>query len=699
MLLSMDYSGCGVQVDLPLHAASGLLTLAFCVCADTGGPTRPLHLSHLNDADLDAGATLLQLFSTAAAVEPPPPKASKSRNNVVSVQARDEPGAAPVMNPPDSGEGWAWEPSCHVGLLTYHDGRKRWYHCTQCKYFNDRLYHSKMHYQRIHVNQGKSMPRKRKYMEPAGSVAGEASALPPQHVQQPEPKYSRVRQPGDKWLKTVAPGKGQDASSSGFRYQSIKDRLKSEDDSTNSYSEEAQAASEDAPSTPSEDYMPSAAERERTERELQLSATEKQLYCWEPKDAIQRGVDKGSTPRKFYPVYSFQDATAAPSAVAAKPAATQGACSTGSAAALSVVTNLPEVGSTAGRGEGIAALAARSKNVTWWWHNPRDKDSVDAGVITPASSHSTLAATPGVSSAKQGIFQAGSGTQQATPVRGSETASHHPRKGSAPKHLEDDITALSMIMAESATSSQDTIMTPQNEGDLASSILLALANGGTKESPAASAPRGRGTAKEPTSDDSGALASVLVDLPRFDGKGKKTAAVKDMLTKAAAKSDTRGAAESAKAGDDTAAAVGRRKSAGAATAARGGGAGVAGGEGAAARRGSPQAARAPFAQGKKRVWKRWDPAEEAELERAVAIHGTKDWMAIVEVGAVMCAVDCPCVCVRAVTRRAAGRHGQLSVSALSGNRMGVRNDIVFGAGDEYGAVSEAAAGPLERHQK
>ena len=73
---------------------------------------------------------------------------------------------------------------------------------------------------RMRVNQGKSMPRKRKYMEPAGSRAGEAAALPPQHVQQPEPKYSRTRQPGDKWLKTVAT---QDATSSGFRYQSVKE--------------------------------------------------------------------------------------------------------------------------------------------------------------------------------------------------------------------------------------------------------------------------------------------------------------------------------------------------------------------------------------------------------------------------------------------------------------------------------------------
>lgn len=57
---------------------------------------------------------------------------------------------------------WAWEESCHEGLLTFHDGKKRWYHCTTCQYFNDRLYHSKMHYERIHVRQGKSMPRKRK---------------------------------------------------------------------------------------------------------------------------------------------------------------------------------------------------------------------------------------------------------------------------------------------------------------------------------------------------------------------------------------------------------------------------------------------------------------------------------------------------------------------------------------------------------
>eukprot|EP00282_Hemiselmis_andersenii_P014835 CAMPEP_0114111382 /NCGR_PEP_ID=MMETSP0043_2-20121206/1825_1 /TAXON_ID=464988 /ORGANISM="Hemiselmis andersenii, Strain CCMP644" /LENGTH=163 /DNA_ID=CAMNT_0001203413 /DNA_START=21 /DNA_END=509 /DNA_ORIENTATION=+ len=44
----------------------------------------------------------------------------------------------------------SWEQSEHEGLLTaLQGGRKRWFHCTKCSYFNDRLYHSKMHYERI----------------------------------------------------------------------------------------------------------------------------------------------------------------------------------------------------------------------------------------------------------------------------------------------------------------------------------------------------------------------------------------------------------------------------------------------------------------------------------------------------------------------------------------------------------------------
>jgi len=63
-----------------------------------------------------------------------------------------------------------WVP-CHnrPEILTYLDGRKRWFHCSNCAYFSDRAYHAQMHYQRIHVNQGRSAPRKRKYAEGPGN--------------------------------------------------------------------------------------------------------------------------------------------------------------------------------------------------------------------------------------------------------------------------------------------------------------------------------------------------------------------------------------------------------------------------------------------------------------------------------------------------------------------------------------------------
>lgn len=61
---------------------------------------------------------------------------------------------------------WNWTPcENRPELLTFHDGQKRWFHCSKCEYWNDRLYHTKMHYERIHVKQGRSMPRKRKYVE------------------------------------------------------------------------------------------------------------------------------------------------------------------------------------------------------------------------------------------------------------------------------------------------------------------------------------------------------------------------------------------------------------------------------------------------------------------------------------------------------------------------------------------------------
>ena len=62
--------------------------------------------------------------------------------------------SAPGLRHPDT-SGWNWQPcENRPELLTYHDGRKRWFHCSKCEYWNDRLYHTKMHYERIHVKQG-----------------------------------------------------------------------------------------------------------------------------------------------------------------------------------------------------------------------------------------------------------------------------------------------------------------------------------------------------------------------------------------------------------------------------------------------------------------------------------------------------------------------------------------------------------------
>jgi hypothetical protein len=47
--------------------------------------------------------------------------------------------------------------------------------------------------------------------------------------------------------------------------------------------------------------------------------------------------------------------------------------------------------------------------------------------------------------------------------------------------------------------------------------------------------------------------------------------------------------------------------------------------------GSGGAANAASSRGKKRVWKRWDATEEEALQRAVEMHGTKDWTAIKQV--------------------------------------------------------------------
>ena len=80
-----------------------------------------------------------------------------------------------------------WQLSQYEGLYTYHDGTKRWFHCISCQYYSDRLYHSKMHYQRIHINGGKAMEKKRKFIQ----LGDEDQAPPPK----PPSKVSKTTQP------------------------------------------------------------------------------------------------------------------------------------------------------------------------------------------------------------------------------------------------------------------------------------------------------------------------------------------------------------------------------------------------------------------------------------------------------------------------------------------------------------------------
>lgn len=96
-------------------------------------------------------------------------------------------GRALEVSSDSPGPNTQWEKSEHDGLLTYHDGRKWWFHCQCCDYLNDRLYHTKMHYQRIHVQEGKAMTRKRKY---PGSESG---SLPAVTIVKPSARSPRVK--------------------------------------------------------------------------------------------------------------------------------------------------------------------------------------------------------------------------------------------------------------------------------------------------------------------------------------------------------------------------------------------------------------------------------------------------------------------------------------------------------------------------
>jgi len=79
-------------------------------------------------------------------------------------------GSKGAVPPPLSAGGW--QKSEHTGLMSTWFQHKRWYHCELCDYLNDRLYHSKMHYERIHVKKGKQQFHKRKHTNALDSPAG-----------------------------------------------------------------------------------------------------------------------------------------------------------------------------------------------------------------------------------------------------------------------------------------------------------------------------------------------------------------------------------------------------------------------------------------------------------------------------------------------------------------------------------------------
>ena len=81
-------------------------------------------------------------------------------------QAEIHNGSRPVPPPLSAG---GWSKSEHRGLMSMWFQTKKWYHCEQCDYLNDRLYHSKMHYERIHVKNGKQQFHKRKHTNASDS--------------------------------------------------------------------------------------------------------------------------------------------------------------------------------------------------------------------------------------------------------------------------------------------------------------------------------------------------------------------------------------------------------------------------------------------------------------------------------------------------------------------------------------------------
>ena len=61
-----------------------------------------------------------------------------------------------------------WRPTDHDGILCLVVGT-RMYGCTKCDYVNSRLYHAKMHHQRIHVQNGRGCACRRKFEGRSGA--------------------------------------------------------------------------------------------------------------------------------------------------------------------------------------------------------------------------------------------------------------------------------------------------------------------------------------------------------------------------------------------------------------------------------------------------------------------------------------------------------------------------------------------------
>jgi len=56
------------------------------------------------------------------------------------------------------------------GLQIKSVDNKLWFFCIHCDYNNDRKYHAKMHFKRIHVNGGHALKNKRKYPQKSTSM-------------------------------------------------------------------------------------------------------------------------------------------------------------------------------------------------------------------------------------------------------------------------------------------------------------------------------------------------------------------------------------------------------------------------------------------------------------------------------------------------------------------------------------------------